>query len=113
MEAPFKVGQKVVCVDAVGTLVKDRVYEVLSLKECQNCNEWYVGHTPTPEKNPNDRWPCCFKRADNSDGFRYARASRFAPLHHYADQTSSIAKGVVIGDEVDGKKITVKPMVNN
>lgn len=43
MEAPFKVGQKVVCLQTVsGYWVKGNVYTVAALSQCKKCGEWHV-----------------------------------------------------------------------
>lgn len=76
--APFYVGQRVVCVSGIGSLVKNERYTVSSCLFCNKCKIWY---TTVFELSPRGGFECkCGCLLEERPKNRGALSSRFAPI---------------------------------
>ena len=91
MEAPFKVGQKVVALKTLkNILIKDTVYTVLNIQQCGSCGRWNVSFLPC--NDPRKKWKICNCEHNLiEDGNWSTDSSRFAPLPEQRERINYVA----------------------
>ena len=97
----FKIGQKVVCVNAVGELIKGKTYIVDQLHECSGCGipEISVGLILKP---PYFNWcgKCGHREVETGD-IKWHRSDRFRPINHDTCHDEILEEFKAPNEEID------------
>lgn len=122
-EAPFYIGQKVVCIDigstipvptkAASVLKKGKVYMVLGIKK--SCCSWLIDIGVLQPNGMEQRCSACFRTIPKVDDIWWFRTNRFAPIienEDYEDITKEIAACSKPTDEVPDIKKVLEPQIN-
>lgn len=106
--APFFVGQKVICINPSGCLIKDKIYTVLDLFKCKCKCGWHVAFRADIREG---FWSCCgCDFVPNNLNFLTAHYSRFAPaIQDYLDMRKEIADSMETTPETPDK--ILKPRI--
>lgn len=107
--APFYVGQRVVCLSTSGEFVKDKIYVVEEMFTCPGCSHWHTILINTRETFSN-QYPCdCGEWVETISTRFGGDVKWFVPVQ-YADITASLAAKATVEETADQP---VKHIVNN
>lgn len=100
--APFYVGQRVVCVKPIIGYVKGSYYTIQDCRQCVACGNWHVMILEDPYPGTMDFKCKCGGMVKKSTAYYGCLHYRFAPIQEaYSDITAELASKVEVGDTAD------------